>query len=299
MNSVIRCSRIPNCGTKSDYNRAQILYGPNEWGAPLPCLSLGYAPCVIFCEPNQKEVAVAQFIVEGARKDNGLEQHLVIDADDAAQAEQIAGIRGIFVSSVHPINVQGSSAAPSSRPAVSSRRWGSTLSILGGLILIGVMVALIVLVNNGTFDGETYQGKSVKEWLILAVDTDSKTRASAIKALGHMQSARAKQAVRNAALNDSWWEVSAVAMQAFPGLTDEEQVRVLTKLAEEADPDYTGPVTCDAFVFGVERLKGKAAALRPVLQKLRDGVRKKPYPSTDDSVAVELMDQSIKSIQSK
>ncbi len=44
-----------------------------------------------------------RFIVEGARKDTGAEQQLVVEANDAAQAEQIANIRGLFISAVRPI----------------------------------------------------------------------------------------------------------------------------------------------------------------------------------------------------
>jgi hypothetical protein len=40
------------------------------------------------------------FIVEGARKTDGTEQRLVIEADDSEQAEQIGNVRGLFVSSV-------------------------------------------------------------------------------------------------------------------------------------------------------------------------------------------------------
>ena len=42
----------------------------------------------------------SRFVVAGARKDTGVDQELVVEADDAGQAEQIAGIRGLLVSSV-------------------------------------------------------------------------------------------------------------------------------------------------------------------------------------------------------
>jgi len=50
------------------------------------------------------------FIVEGARKSDGAEQSLVIEADDAEQAEQIGNVRGLFVSSCRP------AADPAVRP---------------------------------------------------------------------------------------------------------------------------------------------------------------------------------------
>jgi len=42
-----------------------------------------------------------RFVVDGARKDTGAEQQLVIEANDAAWAEHIASLRGLLVSSVH------------------------------------------------------------------------------------------------------------------------------------------------------------------------------------------------------
>ena len=48
-----------------------------------------------------------RFVVAGARKDTGVDQELEIEADDAGQAEQIAKIRGLFVSSVRPADVSG------------------------------------------------------------------------------------------------------------------------------------------------------------------------------------------------
>ena len=235
-----------------------------------------------------------EFIVEGARKDNGQEQRINIEADDAAQAEQIAGIRGMFVSAVRPITMSSSPTQSAMLPPRPNSRAG----ILVGLVVMGVLagIGFLVMAGNGTFDSETYQGKSIKEWLVLAADKDTDTRCKAVEALGHMQSPRAKDAVKNAALTDYWWEVRAMALKAYPSLRDEEELRVLEDMAKSADANYTKPVTCDPFLYRVERLKSKAASLAPVLRKLRDDIRKDRY---HDEVSLELITKSLDAIEGK
>ena len=247
-----------------------------------------------------------QFIVQGARKDNGEESQLVIEANDAAQAEQIASIRGLFVSSVQPANVPSAPTQPTrsespSSPAPSSFARSSGAGKFVGLAVISVIAAVVflVLAKKVIFDYETYQGKSTREWLVLASDKDTDTRVKAVDALGHMDSRAARNAVRAAALNDYWWEVRAVALRACRDLTDEQEIRVLGEQVKDADANYAKPVTCDPFLFGVERLKTKAASLAPALRKLRDEISVKNYLGSDDKVTIELIDRSLKAIEGK
>ena len=235
-----------------------------------------------------------EFIVEGARKDNGQEQRIEIEADNAAQAEQIAGIRGMFVSAVRPITASSSPTSPPMLPPKPR----SGAGIVVGLVIMGVLagIGFLVMAGNGIFDSETYQGKSIKEWLVLAADKDTDTRCKAVQALGRMQSPRAKDAVKNAALTDYWWEVRATALQGYPSLSDDEELRVLQDMAKSANASYTKAVTCDPFLYRVERLKSKAASLAPVLRKLRDDIRKDRYP---DEVSLELITKSLDAIEGK
>lgn len=53
-----------------------------------------------------------QFVVEGAEKDTGIEQQLVLEADDAEEAERTANARGLFVYAVRPVE----STVPSMSP---------------------------------------------------------------------------------------------------------------------------------------------------------------------------------------
>ena len=63
-----------------------------------------------------------QYVVEGARKDTGVEQQLVIEADDAEQAECIANGRGLFTSAVRPVE----SNATFTSLAVKNENWQSS-----------------------------------------------------------------------------------------------------------------------------------------------------------------------------
>src|ERR1700733_3999817 len=52
------------------------------------------------------------FIVEGATKDTGMERQLMIEAEDAGQAEQIADLQGLFVSAVRPVQSSAQDKSP-------------------------------------------------------------------------------------------------------------------------------------------------------------------------------------------
>ena len=63
-----------------------------------------------------------QYVVEGARKDTGVEQQLVIEADNAEQAECIANGRGLFISAVRPVE----SSTISTSPVARNENWRSS-----------------------------------------------------------------------------------------------------------------------------------------------------------------------------
>lgn len=111
-----------------------------------------------------------EFIIEGARKDDGREARIKLEAEDATQAEQIASIRGVFVSTVRPADTPTSSvpyAAPASNPLSSPAQMpapGRAIAIIAVGVILGVIgLALIAMFAGGVIGisaGGTVSGTS-------------------------------------------------------------------------------------------------------------------------------------------